>query len=227
MMVKAVFFDLYETLITEWENEKKKADFNPSRLLGMEQDIFKREWGKRKDKRMDGTFKDAKSCLVDMFCELETSFNMDDINKVIEKRIQAKAILFQSIDEKILDTIIQIKAMDIQVGLISNCAPEEVLEWENSSLANLFDTVIFSYRVKCAKPDKEIYDIACKNLNVLPEHSLFIGDGGSDELNGAAQAGLMAYHATWFQPPFINEKITGFPKLKKPSDILTILKTKG
>ncbi|WP_233713382.1 HAD family hydrolase [Lederbergia citri] len=227
MVVEAVFFDLYETLITEWENGIKKADYNPARLLGIEEDIYKREWGKRREQRMDGTFPDAKSCLVDMYRVLETPLNMDDIKKVIENRIQAKAIPFKSIDEEVIETIIQIKEMGIKVGLISNCAPEEVLEWENSPLANLFDTVIFSYKVKCAKPNKKIYEIACTNVNVQPKNSLFIGDGGSNELFGAREAGLKAYHATWFQPPVISEKITGFPKLKKPSDILTIIKSKG
>ncbi|MCR2822838.1 HAD family hydrolase [Lederbergia panacisoli] len=224
-MIEAVFFDLYETLITEWENGKKKADFSPASMLGMEQVIFKREWSKRKERRMDGSFSDAKSCLVDILNALDTPIKMDEINNAIEQRKKAKAIPFQSIDEKIIETILQIKAKGIKVGLISNCAPEEVLEWENSSLANLFDTVIFSYEVRCAKPNKQIYDIACTNLNVLPVHSLFIGDGGSNELYGAREAGLMAYHATWFQPSFISKKISEFPKLKKPSDILKFIKS--
>src|SRR5690606_1617017 len=145
----------------------------------------------------------------------------------IENRIQAKAIPFNSIEEENIETIVQIKGMGIKVGLISNCAPEEVLEWKNSPLANLFDTVIFSYEVKCAKPNKKIYKIACENIDVQPEQSFFIGDGGSNELYGARETGLEAYHATWFQPSCISEKITGFPKLKKPLDILTIIKSKG
>ncbi|MBS4199240.1 HAD family hydrolase [Bacillus sp. FJAT-49732] len=223
-MIEAVFFDLYETLITEWENGKKKAEFHPANILGIDQAIFKSEWSKRKELRMDGSFPDAKSCLVDMFQALDKPINMDDIHTVIENRINAKTIPFQSIDKEIIRTIMQIKEMGIKVGLISNCAPEEVKAWEHSPLAILFDTVIFSYEVKCAKPRKKIYNTACANLNVLPEHSLFIGDGGSNELYGAREAGLIAYHAVWFQPLFISEKIAGFPKLKKPSEILSLLK---
>ncbi|MBS4217582.1 HAD-IA family hydrolase [Bacillus sp. FJAT-49711] len=225
IIIEAVFFDLYETLITEWENGKKKADFSPATMLGIEEDVFKSEWKKRREQRMDGFFPNAKSCLVDIFHTLKRPYNIKDIETVIENRIQAKIIPFQLIDEEIIETIMQIKRMDIKVGLVSNCAPEEVVAWDDTSLAQLFDSVIFSYKVNCAKPNKEIYDIACSNLNVLPKHSIFIGDGGSNELEGARKAGLKAFHATWFQPLFISEKISGFPKLNKASDILPFIKS--
>jgi HAD superfamily hydrolase (TIGR01509 family) len=88
----------------------------------------------------------------------------------------------------------------------------------------LFDDVVFSYEVKCAKPNPKIYKIACENINVLPKESIFIGDGGSNELYGATNIGMSAYHATWFQPVSISEKILDYPKLYKPSQITDILR---
>lgn len=37
-------------------------------------------------------------------------------------------------------------------------------------------------------PDKEIYKIAMDMQKVKPEESVFVGDGGSDELYGAKRA---------------------------------------
>jgi ribosomal protein S18 acetylase RimI-like enzyme len=88
---------------------------------------------------------------------------------------------------------------EIKLGLISNCTEEEIRGWSKCELAPYFDHVIFSYQVKMAKPDVRIYELACEQLSVLPEEALFIGDGGSDELNGANNAGLHAYQAIWFQ----------------------------
>ncbi len=60
-LIKAVFFDLYETLITEWKDGQKKATYS-TELLGLDQSKFKSEW----ELRMDGTFPDHQSVLRDI-----------------------------------------------------------------------------------------------------------------------------------------------------------------
>ena len=57
-------------------------------------------------------------------------------------------------------------------------------------MASLFDDVIFSCDVGILKPDKEIYELAMAHLNVKPEASMFVGDGGSSELMGAKLVGM-------------------------------------
>lgn len=56
-MIKAVFFDLYETLITEWSGNQKKAVYSTDEL-GLDPKIFKAEWDNRRELRMNGTFPD-------------------------------------------------------------------------------------------------------------------------------------------------------------------------
>lgn len=53
-----------------------------------------------------------------------------------------------------------------------------------------FDSVIFSCNAGYAKPDRKIYEISLEELNETPENSVFIGDGGSDELKGAKSLGI-------------------------------------
>jgi putative hydrolase of the HAD superfamily len=40
------------------------------------------------------------------------------------------------------------------------------------------------------KPQTEIYKIALEKMNISPQKSIFIGDGGSDELKGAKELGI-------------------------------------
>lgn len=40
------------------------------------------------------------------------------------------------------------------------------------------------------KPRSEIYEIALKKMNTIPEKCFFVGDGGSDELKGAKELGM-------------------------------------
>ncbi|MBO0994536.1 HAD family hydrolase [Bacillus sp. SD088] len=221
-MVEAIFFDLYETLITEWQNNQRKATYS-SVELGIDAKFFKKAWSDRREKRMDGTFPDHQSCLKDILQSLNKPINENVIEEIHQRRLKAKLVPFKEIDSEILQMLQILKDSNIKIGLISNCTAEEVAGWETSSLAYFFDNVVFSYKVKQAKPNAEIYLTACQRLKVSPEHSLFIGDGGSNELYGAAKVGLKAYQATWFQPDFISERVTGFPKLDNPMQIIELI----
>ncbi|KZE68988.1 hypothetical protein AWM68_01600 [Fictibacillus phosphorivorans] len=218
-MIKAVFFDLYETLITEWEDGKKKVTYSTD-LLGLDQKIFKSEWDRRREFRMDGTFPDHQSVLRDILSSQGISHNPEVIEDIHQARVSAKAAAFQEIHGEVLELLRTLIDRRIKLGLISNAAPEEVYAWPSCILADYFDEVIFSYVVRVAKPNKQIYQIGCERLGVIPQESIFIGDGGANELVGAADFGMNAYHATWFLPETISEKIYGFPKLKKPLDLL-------
>ncbi len=41
------------------------------------------------------------------------------------------------------------------------------------------------------KPSRRIYEIACERLKVQPQQCLYVGDGSSKELTGAASVGML------------------------------------
>ncbi|WP_284646251.1 HAD family hydrolase [Paenibacillus silviterrae] len=140
---------------------------------------------------MDGTYSDFPSVLREIFTCLGHEVSIEIINVIHMERVKSKSIPFSRIDDEILDMLEQIKALGVKICLISNCTPEEVSAWESCTLAKYFDDVIFSYAVKMAKPNSEIYHLACKRMDVSPSESLFVGDGGSNELQGAAKVGMV------------------------------------
>ncbi|MZQ86343.1 HAD-IA family hydrolase [Paenibacillus sp. 5J-6] len=225
MGIKAIYFDLFETLISEYENGQRKAPRSTHIVerYGIEANRFDNEWRLRQEKRMNGTYPDFPSVLREIFGTMGHDMNDEIIEALHQERIAAKFKAFDNMDQAILSTLDQIKQMGIKIGLISNCTPEEVTAWEASPLSTYFDDAIFSYQVKLAKPNPMIYQLACERIGVSPAESLFIGDGGSNELNGAAKAGMMAYQATWFVPANISERIKDFRKLAKPLELLNIL----
>jgi putative hydrolase of the HAD superfamily len=44
------------------------------------------------------------------------------------------------------------------------------------------------------KPHPELYATVARSLEVPPADCLYVGDGGSGELTGAAQAGMTPFH---------------------------------
>lgn len=222
-MIEAVFFDLFETLISEWEDNQKKAIYSVKEL-GIDKASYNREWSARRDRRMNGTFADHQSVLKDILIATGKPVDENIIEKIHQQRVYVKSVPFKRVDNDIIETLQCLREMNIKVGLISNCASEEVQGWSTSLLADLFDDVIFSYKVEQYKPNAEIYITACENLRVSPKNSIFIGDGGSNELQGAANIGMKACQASWFQPSDITKKITGFPRLNKPMEVIDLVK---
>lgn len=225
MKVQAVFFDLFETLITEFENGVRKAPRSNYFVgqLGVDTKLFEQEWRKRQEHRMNGTFPDFPSVLRDIMSTLGHEVAEEIIENIHNERIVSKSVPFNRIEPTILDMLGQLRSAGIKLCLISNCAPEEVSSWETSGLAPYFDDVIFSYAVNTAKPEPGIYKLACERIGVSPADSLFIGDGGSNELAGASISGLQAYQATWFLSEERAGKWTEFPKLRNPSQLIALI----
>ena len=64
-----------------------------------------------------------------------------------------------------------------------------------------------------------------RRLGVKAEECLFVGDGGSDELPGAKNAGMTALQAKWYTNRFPQkrETIGDFPVAEEPLELLNYL----
>ena len=83
-----------------------------------------------------------------------------------------------------------LKQKQHKIGLISDCASETVVFWDNMPIKPFFDTVVFSCVAGVKKPDPRIYRLALERLKVKPQDCLYIGDGSSYELTGARKVGM-------------------------------------
>jgi len=92
----------------------------------------------------------------------------------------------------ILNVLKQLKADGYKIGLISDCSPELPNLWPSTPFALLIDATVFSCQEGVRKPDPRIYRFACQRLGVTPHDCLYIGDGSSRELTGAAAVGMQA-----------------------------------
>jgi putative hydrolase of the HAD superfamily len=195
-MLKAVLFDLFETLITE----SRTKPLGVSALapeLGCEREAFGREWKVRRPSVTVGlvSFRQA---LSDIASRLGTHADEGTLQRLCNERTSAKALPFREIEDQVLTAIDYLRSRDLRLGVISNCCAEDVAEWPRCSLASRFGCAVFSFEVGLAKPDPEIYIEATRRLRVEVSDTWFIGDGADAELSGATQAGIRAFKALWF-----------------------------
>lgn len=186
-MKKAVFFDLFFTLANlEYQQE------NEFTLLG----ISRSEWESSAENpqvynlRATGRIKDEKEMIKSMVAGLPFSVNDGQLEKLVEIRNNRYRKSLTDIHPDILFTLKHLKEKGLKLCLVSNADIIDKKYWPVSPLKDYFDDVIFSCDVGIVKPDKTIYLLAMEKLGVDAADSLFIGDGGSDELAGAKAVGM-------------------------------------
>lgn len=220
MKCKAVIFDLFETLITEW-GHKKYTKNDMCSDLGIGREKFDLYWDEKEKERYIGeiSFKDS----ILYVCE-KCGKHIDDsiLKGIIDNRIKTKSSCFEYVNPDVFQLLNDLKAKGLQLAIISNCYSEEVAVIKQSKIYKYFDQVILSYEVKLQKPDIRIYEEAADLLGVALSECIFVGDGGSDELNGAKTAGMKAIQAKWYtnQHSYKRESMADFLAAEEPLDIL-------
>ncbi len=187
-MIKAIYFDLFFTLIVptyrEANNEFDILDLSVNEWENYaESDVLYQE-------RALGLVKSEREIIDKIVSTIP--FDISDIQKgkvLLARENRMKAAL-QNVSMDIIDVLKKLKDNDIKLGLISNADVIDCKYWNQSQLSPIFDDVIFSCNVGMLKPDRKIYELAMQHLNVLPSECLFVGDGGSNELYGAKSVGM-------------------------------------
>lgn len=227
MKYKAVIFDLFETLITEW-GHKKYTKNEMCSDLGVEREKFDVYWDEKEKERYSGEISFTDSILY--VCE-KCGKKIEDstLSGVIDKRIRTKSLCFEYVNPDVYLLLERLKAEGLRLAVISNCSSEEVKVIKQSKIYKYFDHVILSYEVKMQKPDIRIYKKGVDLLGTAADECIFVGDGGSNELGGAELAGMKAIQAKWYtnQLPHKRDSIDGFLTAEEPLDILRFLEING
>lgn len=118
------------------------------------------------------------------------------LSGIIDKRIRTKAICFEYVNQDVYHLLDHLKKIGLRLAIISNCSSEEVKVIRQSKLYKDFDQVVLS--------------------------CIFIGDGLSNELEGAQMAGMKAIQAKWYtnQFPHKRDSRESFFTAEEPLDIL-------
>lgn len=194
-MIKAVIFDMFETLVTHYRSALYFGE-DIARDLNLPEERFREGWDSTEEDRSIGLFTFEQ--IIRQIMEKNAIYSEELLNHVSEKRLRAKRELFKHLDGEIVPMLEQLRERNIKLALISNCFSEEVVAIKESILYPYFDTVLLSYEQGVMKPDKEIYDRCMRELEVEPEECLYVGDGGSRELETASEIGMKALQATWY-----------------------------
>ena len=219
-MIKAVIFDMYETLITHFQSP---LYFGAQMAVdaGIPERKFQSLWEPTEHDRTIGKMT-LEGALENILKE-NKCYSKELLNQIVQKRIKVKEECFNHIHKEIIPMLQSLKEKGIQVGLISNCFSEEAEVIRKSILFPYFDAVCLSYEQGLKKPDIEIYRRCIEKLNINANECLYVGDGGSFELEAAKSIGMKTVQAVWYLRDGTGQpcgRKADFEQMETPLDIL-------
>jgi len=190
MKYSAVIFDLFGTLIDKFSlREHRNILRQMASVVTVAPDDFVRLWFDTFNERGLGVFPTLEAN-IEYICQqlgvipedtqtrLAARINLDYAARAMKPRPGANEVLSH------------LKAHGYKTGLITNCSASIPELLKNMPFAPFLDATLYSSVVGIQKPDPRIYQLAAKQLAVEPEKCLYVGDGDSQELTGASQAGM-------------------------------------
>lgn len=220
-MIKAVIFDMYETLITHYHGGALYFSTQIAEDIGAPVTRFQTMWRALEHDRTVGNV--SLEGTLERILKTCNCYSEEAIKHVVKKRTKLAEDCFDNLHEGILPMLKGLKDKGLKVGLISNCFSDEAEVINRCVLRPYFDACCLSYEQRTGKPDERIYQICMEKLGARPEECLYIGDGGSQELEAAEHAGMYAAQACWYFREELGQNArrkAQFQQLDHPMEVL-------
>jgi HAD superfamily hydrolase (TIGR01509 family) len=187
--IKAVIFDLYDTLVYFKEEDYINTKREMAKRAGADEDAFLTAWRHYRRRSAIGavaTVRDrvilslkrlgieAEKSVIDNMCELEQQLQ------------EEKCKLFNSTQA----VLRYLSSKGLKLGLIAHCSSAAKNLLDVLSIRRYFDQVVFTFAEGMLKPDPRLFSLTANRLRVRPDECLYVGDGNDEELDGAHAVGM-------------------------------------
>ena len=224
-LIRAVIYDMYETLVTLYACPAFMGK-QIAAAAGIPEQTFREIWNPSEDDRTLG--KRSVEDVIEEILRVNGRYTPELYETLVTKRKTAAGECFRYLHPEILPMFDALKARGIRIGLITNCYFEERDVIRKSVLFPYFDSVCMSCEVGMKKPDPAIYWRVMQELAVTPEECLYVGDGGSRELETAESLGMHPLQAAWYLKEGTGQpvgRLPNFPQADTPMDVLRVIDT--
>lgn len=186
---RAVIFDFFGTLTRSVQRGPQHAEI--ARKLGCDPEVVRGVLDRTFHSRAKGTFGSAEATLRWVTEQAGGHPRTAQLLEAVPARVDAlKADTRLRPDAE--SVLRRLRGRGLSTAVISDCTHELPAFLPSLPVAGLLDASVFSVEVGFCKPDPRIYLTACERLGVEPRECVYVGDGGSRELTGAAAVGMTA-----------------------------------
>lgn len=189
MATTSVIFDLFGTLVVAPSTSDRStaavalADASGTTQAAVEA-YLEGSW----QVRHDGTLPSIDALAAHLLTWVGSRRPLAPVVETLE-RLAARRI---DPDPSVTAMLARLHDAGLRIGLISDATAEVATAWPTSALAPQIDHAVFSCTAGAVKPAARLYKESLHALNAVPHQTVYIGDGGGDELRGAQTLGIRA-----------------------------------
>ena len=190
MRYRAVIFDLFGTLVRSFtRQEYDRVNAQMAAAVRVPYVDFWRLMGETYQDSCLGRYSSYEEIVADVCCRAGVEANMTHITQASRFHYEFMANALAP-DPEVLEALDRLKKRGLQLGLMSDCGPSVPLLFPQSPLARFIDIPVFSCEERIKKPSSSIYQRTCERLETKAQECIYVGDGSSQELTGAAGIGM-------------------------------------
>jgi putative hydrolase of the HAD superfamily len=201
-MIKAVFFDLYQTLV-HYQPSQEELEAAAMKNLGIEvtaamlrhpiltanefiyQQIARRPLSQRSREETMALYSEYQRIVLK-----EAGLAADEkvVLRLLGMMQQTKMnlVLF----DDVMPALDDLKKRSLKLGLISNIEQNITATLDKLGLSSKLDIVVTSQNAGFTKPQPEIFQYALKKSGVNPAEAVYVGDQYQVDIIGAKSAGM-------------------------------------
>lgn len=226
-MIKAVIFDMFETLVTLFTGSVYMGR-EIAAEIGLPEPKFREIWDTTDEARTLG--KRTLESVIEEVLTVNDCYSEELFERIITKRKRMIRESFEHIHPEIIPLFQWFKEKNIKIGLITNCFFEERDSIKDSVFFEYFDVMCMSCELGVKKPDTAIFEKCMKDLGLEAAECLYIGDGGSLELETAQAVGMHPLQAAWYLKDGTRQPVkrkAEFSQAESPLDVIAEIKMLG
>jgi putative hydrolase of the HAD superfamily len=201
-MIKAVFFDLYHTLV-HYDPPQEELEANALKEFGVDtdpdmfnrpmavanefiyQEIARRPLSKRSREEIIALYAQfQRIVLKEAGIEPDEKLVLAMLGKM--QQLKTKLVLFDDVVPALKD----LKSRGLILGLISNVERDVTTTINELGLSSWLDIVVTSLDTGFSKPQPEIFEEATRRAGVQPSQAMYVGDQYQIDCAGADRAGM-------------------------------------
>lgn len=190
MTIRAVLFDLYDTLLYTRETGTREEAARLVAAAGLRPEAWVRGWRVALNESMRGRIPSLMGRVRRALAEAEGSGAETGLALELAALMWAREMpcLYPDVHK----ALAELRGRGFRLALVSNIEHHQKHWIRELELEPCFDAMVLSCEVGFLKPGEEIYRLAAERLWVSPGECIFVGDGLGDELQGAKAVGMMA-----------------------------------
>jgi putative hydrolase of the HAD superfamily len=186
---RAVLFDFFGTLTHSVRRGSLHATI--ARALGCEPAEMTAVLDRSFRDRSRGAFGDATETMRWVCTQAGARPRPEQLRKALRARVVAVRA-DTALRADAVPTLHRLRRHGLRTAVVSDCGYELPAFLPQLPIDPLLDQRVYSVHVRQRKPHPLMYLTACDRLGVAPAECLYVGDGGSRELTGAAEVGMTA-----------------------------------